>query len=59
MNCRGRKSPETNELEWKPGERHMFADFVSPFGIWGRDPTYPSAYADDSSYAALRATYFI
>jgi hypothetical protein len=33
----------------------MFADFVSPSGLMGRDPAYPSAYADSTTYAALRA----
>jgi hypothetical protein len=34
----------------------MCAKFVSPSGLMGHDLTYPSAYADGNSYAALRAT---
>jgi hypothetical protein len=34
----------------------MFSTAVSPSGLMGRDATYPSACADGSSYAALRAT---
>jgi hypothetical protein len=43
-------------MKRKPGERYMFADFMSPSRLWEAIQTYPLAYADGSSYAALRAT---